>query len=1124
MNATAFAEVFYPAIPDLREAVVLAGDVAATQEARLTAANAFAELLGELWSAAEEAGAHITELLALIDGFVSGLPHCDADQNDGIMIALQVIALLDAHLAAPNEPEMIAALLEAASAEVFDPPLSEATLALWRGEESCQLAVGSFQNQPPLFSDDDQPIDECALTTDNRQLSADALELLAILSAAADDSCQDFLHHLSKIAQAQQVSARAAAIAACQDILSRFTEASADAGFAAFAALCAGLGQQLSIQSPLAAWPELLLENLTHLPQRMQDYLADPLAESPRRALVATLTCAHWTQPLVANCAAELAEALYQDPLALESEIVPLRATQVADADLALTPAEDIEASVFAGFCREGVDLTQRLASVMQVILGGGIIDDALQQAQRYAHTLKGSANVCGVRAVAVLGHYLEDVLEFLADNALAPNPALGETLVAAADGLAAMFDVINGIEYHDAATFRPLMQQVLDWVCRIEQDGAMALEYAAPPPFQHDISLFPPAINSEPVTLSDAVETPQQTTIAHDVDETYLQIPARAIDDLLRLMGELALALAQSEEQLKQIQRTQTEVDDVELHNLRQVNELEKLVDLRGLGSETTGAELAFDPLELEHYDEMSITTRRLNEGVNDARQLARTVANHVSGLEELSQQQFKLSQEIRQLTMDTRRVPVHTIIGRLQRTVRQTCRATNKEATLEIRGDTVRIDGEVLNRLIPALMHILRNAIDHGIESPAQRQAIGKPQQGQLVISFQQLGDQIEVTFSDDGAGLDIERIRAKAIASGLITANTELTPNELILFTLRPGFSTREQVTQISGRGVGMDVVANTIHALNGILTITSERGHGYQLCARLPSSLLTIRCLLIDCNDAPLALPINDVRFAVLAAEGEIIAHGNDWQFHYHDAVYPLLHLNTLMGLPAPLEMTKGVVLVMQADHGDHAVLVDLLIDSRELVVKTLGALVPFIPGVINASILGDGRVVPIVELRALLRLTTRTDCIVNSLETATAQIKLPTILIVDDSLSMRQLLAQLVTDSGYRALTARDGMDALNTLRKETIDVLLVDMEMPQMNGLELTTHLRARPEMRNLPIAMITSRSTERHRREALQAGVNHYFVKPYHDEAVLDFIQHALNNVQITTTHHIDF
>ncbi len=316
-------------------------------------------------------------------------------------------------------------------------------------------------------------------------------------------------------------------------------------------------------------------------------------------------------------------------------------------------------------------------------------------------------------------------------------------------------------------------------------------------------------------------------------------------------------------------------------------------------------------------------------------------------------------------------------------------------------------------------------------------------------------------------------------------------------------------------MSGRGVGMDVVATTVRSLSGSLAIDSEAGKGYRLTARLPASLLAMYCLLIRCEEQLLAIPANEVRLAVVSDEGEIAETSDGWTFRHEEGTFPLIHLNRLMGLPAR-DPTQGrqVVLLVESEIGERAIMVEALLEGRELVVMKLGPLVPRVPGLMSASILGDGRVVPIIELRALLRVAAGADFSELPTTAMAERVELPTVLIVDDSLSMRKILSRLVEDSGYRSLTAHDGMDAIQVLAREAVDVVLVDMEMPRMNGLELTTHLRSQPRTSTLPIAMITSRSTEKHRREAQRSGVDAYFVKPYRDEDVLDFLQQALEQI----------
>lgn len=1117
MQPAAIAEVFTAAVPGLQQAVELAGECAASHEDRLVAANNCAEILGDLWPALEAGGSHLLELLGLVDMAVTILPEqAGGGDEEARVHLLELLALLEAHLEVPQDDEIVEALLELATSDAFDPPLNQEATTLWleRAKSGADDSIATEIAEP--VADPDPPresvivaADDPSVEHDTAELSVDAVELYALLASAVEDVSAELLRRFESLAVADDEDARIATAGACRDIFTRVAGAAAEAGFLAFATLCASLGFQFAAMPTQAAWPDDLLKGLERLPQRLLDYLEAPLTAATRIELVASLRDPRWPDPLSPVNAEELIVELYNDPLSLETEVVPARPSLIETDDLALVSTEDIEASVLASFRREGPELALELSASLERVIAGQGGEEALRQAQRFAHTIKGSANVCGVRAIAVLSHHLEDLLEFLTEQDRTPSAALGDTLTAGADALSVMFDVINGVEAYDPDGLRPTMQEVLDWANRIDREGVAALA--------DDGDESAALARSAPVSTQSAPEDHPEAVA--DAEEAYIQVPARVIDDLLRQVGELTMALSQSEERLRQAQGTLHESGEIEQRNFLQVAALETLVDLRGLGSQgadthSSDAE-TLDPLELEQYNEMYIATRRLNEGVSDARELAKTLDETLRDLDELAQQQVKLSQQIRQLAMGTRLVSVNSVMARLRRVVRQTSRATGKEVELSVGGGEVRIDGGVMDRLMPALMHVIRNAIDHGIELGDEREAEGKPRQGRIEIDFGQTGNQIEVVVSDDGRGLDLARVRAKAIDSGLIDADAELSDQEAALLTLRAGFSTRGQVTQVSGRGVGMDIVTNTIRSLSGSLAIDSHPGKGYRLTARLPASLLAMYCLLIRCEDQLLAIPANEVRVALLSDEGEIVETPDGWTFRHAEGDFPLLHLNRLMGLSVcDPDQGRQVVLLVEGDAGMRAIMVDALLEGRELVVLELGLLVPRVPGLMSASILGDGRVVPIVELRALLRVAAKTDFSSMAAPEIAEQIVLPSVLIVDDSLSMRRVLSRLVEDGGYRPLIARDGMDAIQILARDAADVALVDMEMPQMNGLELTAHLRAQPKTSAMPIAMITSRSTEKHRREAQRAGVDAYFVKPYRDEDVLDFLQQALEQV----------
>jgi len=948
-------------------------------------------------------------------------------------------------------------------------------------------------------------------------LRSEVEDLLAILADALEETEQDFHRWIEAIAGTDE-EAGSQAVTACREHLERFAEASVAVGIESFGEVCRRLAQTIGqVERP---WPEALLAALGQVPARMRAYLDAPLANDGRRGLVGLLWDVPWSTAMAAADAEALIGRLRQELVDLQPEQGSQRAEVIAEEDIALRPAEDVDAPVLASFRREGPDLARRLSAVLQAP-AGSIEQQGWHQAQRLAHTLKGSANICGVRAIAVLSHHLEDLLGFLAEQVVPPGPSLREVLIEATDAIEMMFDAFNGVETHPPETFLPVMQLVLDWANRIDCIGAAALAEEAEIGEQAGVATPVHAAPEPQVPAPPASGDADPADPAPEEEEPFLQVPARMIDDLLRLAGELSIALSQSEEELRQAGRTLDELTDVARFNLAHINELENLVDLRGLGiqeGERKGGRLEsaegtqlLDPLELDQYNEMYIATRRLNEGVSDAREFAQGLSESVQKLSDLRQWESQLTQEMREMALATRLVPLRSVIPRLQRAVRQTSRATGKEAELVVEGGDAQVDGEVLDRLVPAFMHLVRNAIDHGIEAPEERAAKGKARQGRLALVCRRLGNQLHLDFTDDGAGLDLERIRAKAVKQGLLDPDAQSSPKELALLTLRSGFSTRDQVTQVSGRGVGMDVVSDTVRSLNGTLSVDAAPGGGYGLHIRLPTTLLTLYCLLIRCKDQLFALQANEVRLAIPPGEGQRRYNGAGWSFHYQDAQYPLTDINRLLGIaPDAMEQDGRVVLLVDSDTGLRALLVDLLLDAREIVVKKPGRYVPELPGVFAATILGDGTVAPILELRGLMRQDLAADAF--DIKTQSRDwTSLGTVLICDDSISVRRSLSQLVSDSGYRPLLARDGMEAIQVIAREMPHLLLVDLEMPKMNGLELTTHLRSQPSTKGLPIAMITSRSTEKHRRQALQAGVDRYFVKPYREEDIQDFIHHAL-------------
>jgi chemosensory pili system protein ChpA (sensor histidine kinase/response regulator) len=449
----------------------------------------------------------------------------------------------------------------------------------------------------------------------------------------------------------------------------------------------------------------------------------------------------------------------------------------------------------------------------------------------------------------------------------------------------------------------------------------------------------------------------------------------------------------------------------------------------------------------------------------------------------------------------------------------VRQIGEELKKPVQLSIQAEG-EMDRTILERLIAPIEHMLRNAIDHGIESPAERKKLKKPEQGRVGIRLYREGAEVVVEIADDGRGIDLDKVRAKAIERGLIAPDASLTDHELQLMILEAGFSTADKVTQISGRGVGMDVVNSEIKQMGGLIDIQSQRGQGTTIIARLPFTVSVNQALMVKSGDEVYAIPLTNIEGIVRVSPYELMEYYNadDPVYMYAGEPYALRYLGKLLD-PAAKPNLEGLTrpLPLLLLHGvEHpvALQVDELQGSREIVVKSVGTQLSSITGLSGATILGDGRVVLILDLPALWR---RADAPVVEAEAKAKQLaeqeveKAPTVMVVDDSITVRKVTSRLLQRHGFDVITAKDGVDAVNVLHDRIPDVMLLDIEMPRMDGFELATMIRHDDRLRHLPIVMITSRTGDKHRSRAEAIGVDRYMGKPYNEVDLLRTIEDLL-------------
>ncbi len=612
---------------------------------------------------------------------------------------------------------------------------------------------------------------------------------------------------------------------------------------------------------------------------------------------------------------------------------------------------------------------------------------------------------------------------------------------------------------------------------------------------------------------------------------QELVKVPADLLEGLVNLAGETSIFRGRVEQQVSDVGFTLSEMEATIERVRDQLRRLDTETQAQILSRYQAEAERAgyddFDPLEMDRHSQLQQLSRALFESASDLLDLKETLAARNRDAETLLLQQARVNTELQEGLMRTRMVPFDRLVPRLRRIVRQVASELGKQVEFHVGNATGEMDRSVLERIVAPLEHMLRNAVDHGIEVAAKRVAAGKPEQGNIRLELSREGGDIVLALSDDGAGINLEAVRRKAIERGLMLPGSDLSEHEVLQFILEAGFSTAEKVTQISGRGVGMDVVHSEVKQLGGSMSIESTLGSGTRFLIRLPFTVSVNRALMVYSDEDLYAIPLNTIEGIVRVSPYELEAYyqPDASRFEYAGQTYELRYLGELLNngqrpklvgqsLPLP------VILVRSNEHS-VAVQVDSLAGSREIVVKSLGPQFATVPGISGATILGDGRVVVILDLLATIRvlhahqLTQQQPLrLLGEDEPAEIEADRPTlVMVVDDSVTVRKVTSRLLERNGMNVLTAKDGVDAITQLQERKPDIMLLDIEMPRMDGFEVATLVRHDEHLKNLPIIMITSRTGEKHRDRAMAIGVNEYLGKPYQESLLLETIQQLVKH-----------
>jgi chemosensory pili system protein ChpA (sensor histidine kinase/response regulator) len=633
-------------------------------------------------------------------------------------------------------------------------------------------------------------------------------------------------------------------------------------------------------------------------------------------------------------------------------------------------------------------------------------------------------------------------------------------------------------------------------------EDGPAAvepLEAVAPVPASIAATATPVLPGREPVTPAERQE--------------LARVDAELLDGLLNNAGEVSIFRARIEQQMTLIEFNLAELDRTVTRLREQLRKLELETEAQILHKHQ-GDEAAhraeFDPLELDRYSTIQQLSRALAESVSDVASIEGLLVNLNRETQNLLQQQGRVVTEVQNGLMRTRMVPFQRHVQRLTRVLRQAAAETGKKAELVVEGASGELDRQVLERMLPPFEHMLRNAVVHGIEVPAQRVAAGKPDTGRITLKLQREGAEVVIVVEDDGAGMNVPAICAKARQMGLLEPDQEITDEEALQLILEPGFSTANRLTQQAGRGVGMDVVATEIKKLGGGLFIESKSGYGARFTIRLPFMLAITQALIVRVHDELFALPMATVEGVARLTRAEIERHLGEERatFDYGGNVYRFQHLGTFVdsgsSALAETDAALPVILVRAGEHST-ALVTDELVGSREIVVKPVGPQIASIRGISGATILGDGRIVVILDMGTLVRSEWRARPTEGGRPVRDDRIFA---LVVDDSITVRRVTQRLLERNGMRVMTAKDGVEALALLQEHVPDVVLLDIEMPRMDGYEVAAHVRNDARLADVPIIMITSRVGDKHRARAIEIGVDDYLGKPYQESQLLDAIE----------------
>ena len=867
----------------------------------------------------------------------------------------------------------------------------------------------------------------------------------------------------------------------------------------------------------------------------------------------------------------DLAPALEQDDesgldidLEGDTEVIDLSADDAAE-EIVDQPVHmsysDIDDELIDIFLEEADELLENCESTLRQIKETPNSTEHIHQLQRNMHTLKGGARMADLTPVGDLTHNLESLVVMVNENKVSVNKALFDLLQESLDALTTMlmnvkrrqpltsannlnnaigllmrgevaekraverFDIdLNDLESDEYEELEDIdISQLLpaNRNKSVDESGDVHADKAAASP---DTEQEP--VEDQPQQADEDKERPHWGERVTDVNfkESQEQVRVRSdlLNNLVNYAGEVNIYHARMGKQISDFRFNLSELTATVVRLKEQLRNLEIETEIQirsGYEKESDNFDDNFDPLEMDQYSTMQQLTRSLGETASDVDSIKGILSEITRDSETLLLQESRVSTDLQEGLMRTRMVRFGGLSSRLRRIVRQVARELGKEVELEIIGESSEVDRTVLDRIIAPLEHMLRNAVAHGIEKPEVRKVMGKDETGKIVIEVDRKGTNVVINIKDDGSGINADKVRKKAIQQGFIQADSNLSDRDALQFILQSGFSTADEVTQVSGRGVGMDVVDSEIKQLGGILDIDTVQGKGSNFRIRLPLTLAINQALLVSTTDDIFAVPLSSIEGVVRITGLELQRFYDSDNSHYefNGVEYELKHLGGLLTGHQPnysKQLQLFPVLLVHVGDKHFALHVDDLIGRREIVVKPVGMQIGAVRGIAGATILADGRVVLILEMSALVvaeSLFKPHQPVVEEVAPVIVTDR-KTIMVVDDSITIRKVTERMLKRYGIDVVLAKDGVDATNQLQDAIPDMMLLDIEMPRMDGFEVASYVRNDERLKNIPIIMITSRTGSKHKEKAMEIGVNQYLGKPFQEEELVSNINAILH------------